>query len=277
MFDNIFIELHQKKIEILKSGIGTCNTEVEKSLHSVFETGDIGLLWGRFQTVAEENIRATLRFKEHIAMAVPKNDSDTCLFVHGSTGRGFGQIAPNIDFELTRPLAEPHMRTRVIPECRDDLDLVLIARDPMDLMHKARQAASDIAKCRIGVTVNVVSWDDILVDLKSPDTPAIRRILLFNHPKALIGANALLKLTAMAVANQTWLDIPHEADFRLLMQLAGLLAANGEAGREFTTSELLMLFPTLYLACTSGIHIGFPVGRTKIKDDGVCSEELGKL
>ena len=273
MFDNLCIALQERRLELMRSGPDACESDLESAVRAVCENGDVKLLPKKMQQIARENVLAALRFRDELTPSLRDCGAESCLFVHGSTGRGRGQIAPNIDFSFSGPPADAGMRTVVIPECRDDLDLVLVTNDAAALAEAARLIVRRIATDGIGVTVNIVTWEDAYEDLRSPDSPALRRILLFNRPKALFGASRLHKLSAAAAAGRTWLDWPHEADFRLLMQLACLLSMDGAVDRDFSAAELLTLWPTLYLACTMRIHTGFPLKRMKIKEDGWIREE----
>ncbi|MCR5164061.1 MAG: hypothetical protein K6C40_08605 [Thermoguttaceae bacterium] len=267
MFDEIIEALFKLRAEIPRH-VQAPPTEKEEILRELFLSESPSLLNSlSLSRIALENIRYALDVKHQI-QAANLVDSSTCLFVHGSTGRGNGQVAPNIEFTLTdRPKIQ--METYTIPDCRDDIDLVLVAEKPERYIPRldsiVRQTAAE-HECEI--TLNVLDYESLYEELADPGSPAIRRVLALNHPKALINPERLGELCSEASARLSFWDVPHEIDFKLLMRTAPILNQYGRNAYTFTSSHLIMLFPTLYHAGKGDINIGFPKRRTKIKYTG---------
>ncbi len=267
MFDEIIEALFKLRGEIPRH-VQAHPTEKEEILRELFLSESPSLLNSlSLSRIALENIQYALDVKHQIQEA-NLVDSSTCLFVHGSTGRGNGQVAPNLEFTLTdRP--DIQMETFTIPDCRDDIDLVLVTEETVRYIPRLdsiiRQTAAE-HQCEI--TLNVLDYKSLHEELNDPGSPAIRRVLAMNHPKALINPERLSELCSEASAHRSFWDVPHEIDFKLLMRTAPILNQFGRKAYTFNSSHLLMLFPTLYHAAKGDISIGFPKRRTKIKYTG---------
>ena len=252
---------------------GAFDSERDFRLQAGLTAGNLDQLALNLSNVCFENLTAAMLFRDAVkATGIPPT---TCLFVHGSTGRGTGQVAPNIDFRLMKDAKSICMETHILPNCRDDVDLVLVIDDPVLWEERVREAVRSIARSGIPITLNLVSHISMAHELRDPDSPAVRRILLFNRPKWLIGEAPFHSLVETACAGRSWLDLPHEIDFKTLMHLAEILGRQGIEKYTFTSEELLLLFPTLFLSYRDSLHIGFPRERRKIHYDGVPS--LSKL
>jgi hypothetical protein len=234
-------------------------------LQTALVSGDISRMASKTPSICLNNLLAAMRFRESLlSVGVPP---DICLFVHGSTGRGTGQVAPNIDFRLQKDGRDITMDVRVLPDCRDDVDMVLVIDDPAPWEGMVCEVTRTIAQGGIPITVNLVSRASLTRELQDPDSPAVRRILLFNRPKWLLGEPLFRDFTTTAKARQSWLDWPHEVDFKTLMRVADIMSRLGMETHAFSSECLFMLFPSLYVACRDSLHIGFPRERRKIHYD----------
>lgn len=240
------------------------NNELDSLICQSIENGDCKVLWDKISIIALENLEATLNFRE---LLQDDMNGEACLFVHGSTAIGAGQIAPNLEFRFIGRDQDPELSVNVVPACRDDVDMFLIVKDPVSWEKKVYSAFKKMSGNRIDITLNLISKQEALQELSDQDAPALRRILLFKHPKCLLGSAEFQSLKKMARSNTSQYDLAHEMDFRLLMCVSGVMHANGIKNYVFKTSDLLMLFPTLYLAQRNGLRIGFPRHRLKLKND----------
>jgi hypothetical protein len=262
MINSVIKQLIARKIKIINEDLDSLYP-LESEIQTAFDSEQFDHLKDSFSVVAIENIIASIQFKKCVTRIISPSD-DCCVFLHGSTGHGAGRIAPNIDFHIKNNNDRVQMETAVLLDCRDDIDLVMIVNNPTCLSDKINQVIHEISDNKISITVNLLSWENAFRDLRNNDSPAIRRILLFSNPKILIGKNKFIDLKNEAFANQTVLDVPHEVDFRLLMQLSEILTNEGLMKMTFLTDDLLLAFPTLFLAGSTGLHIGFPQKREKI-------------
>lgn len=213
-------------------------------------------------TICQENRKlAKSIYAELLHAAIPMK----ALFIHGSTGKGHGQVAPNIDWQLTSENSIT-MKTSVIPFCRDDLDIVCVCDENIDRYKETVHII--LRKCvpdSIDVTLNLIGEKTLLDELRSCGTPALRRIILLNTPEVLYGEENFSRFYDVALANFSSLDYAHEIDFRTLMRLSAILMNARMKDFTFSQGELLSIFPTFFLAGRDGIHIGFPKNRHKMK------------
>ena len=200
-------------------------------------------------------------YAELLHAAIPMK----ALFIHGSTGKGYGQVAPNIDWQLTSGNSIT-MKTSVQPSCRDDLDIVCVCDENIDSYKETVHII--LRKCvpsYIDVTLNLIGEKTLIDELQSCGTPALRRIILLNTPEVLYGQEDFSRFYDVALANFSSLDYAHEIDFRTLMRLSTILMNARMKDFTFSQGELLSILPTFYIAGRNGIHIGFPKKRLKMK------------
>lgn len=262
MIDAIINKLEEKRCKLIASW-----NNYPSDNNKLFQNAIISNDWhftDSFSTIAQLNIQTAIDFRNMLETSFNNNPNESiCLILHGSTAHGLGRIAPNIDHKILFG-SMPQMTTRVIPDCRDDVDLILLANHPESLAKHVHDFAKTYSHNGIDLTINLISWNDFWNELKIGGSPAIRRILIFNKPVFLIGQEFYNSIMQTACLNKNWLDIPHELDFRLLMKLADILIADNKTEYFFTTEQLLELFPTFYISGKEGIHIGFPKKRIKI-------------
>ena len=213
-------------------------------------------------TICQENRNlAKSIYAELLHAAIPMK----ALFFHGSTGKGYGQVAPNIDWQLMIGNSIT-MRTSVLPSCRDDLDIVCVCDE--DIGRYKETVHEILRKCvpnTIDVTLNLIGEKTLLDELQSHGTPALRRIILLNTPEVLYGQENFSRFYDVALTNFSSLDYAHEIDFRTLMRLSAILMNAGMKNFTFSQGELLSILPTFFIAGRDGIHIGFPKNRLKMK------------
>lgn len=264
MFDTVFKKLQAKRSKLAASWNARFS-ETHDLFHNALTSNDWSITKS-FSSIAKKNVQVALDFRTMLETASDfnANEESTCLILHGSTAHGKGRTAPNIEHKICHG-ASPQMTTAVIPNCRDDVDLILIVNRPKLFEKPVRDFVHSYYHNGIDITVNLLSWTDFWKDLSNAGSPAIRRIVMYNYPVYLIGQEYCTSIIENARAFETWLDVPHELDFRLLMKLAETLSAQNMSGYTFSTPQLLELFPTFYLAGKDKIHIGFPKKRIKIK------------
>ena len=264
MFDTVFKKLHAKRSKLLASWNARFS-ETHDLFHNALTSNDWSFTKS-FSSIAKKNVQVALDFRNMLETATDfnVNEESACLILHGSTAHGKGRTAPNIDHRIY-PGANPQMKTTVIPNCRDDVDLILMVNRPKLFEKPVRDFVYRNHHNGIDITVNLVAWSVLWDELRNAGSPAIRRIFLYNYPVFLIGQEYYTSIMEKARAFESWLDVPHELDFRLLMKLAETLSAENMSEYTFSTPQLLELFPTFYLAGRGNIHIGFPEKRIKIK------------
>lgn len=264
MFDTVFLKLQAKRHKLVASW----NDRFSQT-HNLFQDALQSNDWSftkSFSSIAKKNVQVALEFRNMLESTLDFNvhEESMCLILHGSTAHGKGRTAPNIDHKICYG-SSPQMITTVIPKCRDDVDLILIVNRPKLFEKSVRDFVNRNHHNGIDITVNLVAWTAFWEDLRNAGSPAIRRIVMYNYPVFLIGQEYYASILEKARAYETWLDVPHELDFRLLMKLAETLSAVNMSEYAFSTPQLLELFPTFYLAGKDKIHIGFPKKRIKIK------------
>lgn len=213
-----------------------------------------------FSSICRENRVVALDvFKALIRVSVPMK----CFFVHGSTGRGYGKVAPNIFWNFPEKTG---MCTWVVPNCRDDLDIVCVCNDEWkSYIEPIREILRSVVPSWIDVTLNLVGEEELLAEFKHPDSPAMRRVVLFNTPWVVYGEDYFTMLYETAVVNCTELDHAHEVDFKALMCLSSILEGRGICTFEFTEGELQAILPTFWRMKHENVHVGFPQRRAKLK------------
>lgn len=264
MFDTVFQKLQAKRSKLVVSW-----DDRFSQTHKLFQDALLSNDWNftkSFSSITQKNVQVALDFRNMLESSLDFNahEQSMCLILHGSTAHGKGRTAPNIDHRIC-PGSNPQMITTVIPKCRDDVDLILLVNHPKLFEKPVRDFVNRYHQIGIDITVNLVSWTDFWEDLRNVGSPAIRRIVMYNYPVYLIGQEYRTSILEKARSFETWLDVPHELDFRLLMKLADTLSADNMSEYTFSTPQLLELFPTFYLAGKNKIHIGFPKKRIKIK------------
>lgn len=264
MFNTVFQQLQAKRSKLVVSWNNRFS-QTHKLFQDALQSNDWSFTKS-FSSIAKKNVQVALEFRNMLKTSRDFNvrEESTCLILHGSTAHGKGRTAPNIDHRIY-PGANPQMKTTVIPNCRDDVDLILLVNRPKRFEKPVRDFVNNYHRIGIDITINLVSWTDFWHDLHDSGSPAIRRIVMYNYPVFLIGQEFYTSIMKKARAFETWLDVPHELDFRLLMKLAETLSVENISEYTFSTPELLELFPTFYLAGKDNIHIGFPGKRIKIK------------
>ncbi len=212
--------------------------------------------------ICRENLNVAQRIcAELLRLGVPMR----ALFVHGSTGRGRGQVAPNIDWSVQCD-SGIIMRTWVVPNCRDDIDLVCVCDSGWgDYARKIQDVVDQDDYLGFDITLNMLGESEFMEELRMPGSPALRRIMIMNSPEVLFGEEVFLKYLDDARAWEVPLDYAHELDFRTLMRLSRILEQRGLQTFDFTEGELMSVFPTFHRAAVEDIHIGFPSKRMKIK------------
>ena len=187
------------------------------------------------------------------------------LFVHGSTGKGYGKVAPNIEWDFECKNQSVTMRTWVVSDCRDDVDIICICGTEW---REYEAVISDVLKDNafsgVDITLNLQGLIDIEAELRNPDSPALRRVLLMNSPEVLIGDVVFEHLCAIAKDNVSSYDWAHELDFRTLMCLSEILSSRHFSQFNFSDEEMISLFPTFRMAVLGHRHIGFPKLRRKL-------------
>ena len=264
MFDTVFKKLQAKRSKLVVSWNDRFS-ETHELFCRALKSNDWSFTKA-FSSITQKNVQVALDFRRMLEKShdFNANQESMCLILHGSTAHGKGRTAPNIDHRIISG-ANPQMVTTVIPKCRDDVDLILMVNRPKLFEKPVRDFVNRNHHNGIDITINLVSWSVLWKELQNAGSPAIRRIFLYNYPVFLIGQEYRTSILEKARAFETWLDIPHELDFRLLMKLAGTLSAENMSEYTFSTPQLLELFPTFYLAGRDNIHIGFPKKRIKIK------------
>ena len=264
MFDTVFKKLQAKRSKLLVSWNARFS-ETHDLFHNALTSNDWSFTKS-FSSIAKKNVQVALDFRSMLETELDfnANKESMCLILHGSTAHGKGRTAPNIDHRICHG-SNPQMVTTVIPKCRDDVDLILIVNRPKLFEKPVRDFVNNYHRIGIDITINLVSWTDFWHDLNDSGSPAIRRIVMYNYPVFLIGQEYYTSIMEKARAFESWLDVPHELDFRLLMKLAETLSAENMSEYTFSTPQLLELFPTFYLVGKGNIHIGFPKNRIKIK------------
>ncbi len=264
MFDTVFQKLQAKRSKLVVSWNDRFS-QTHKLFQDALQSNDWSFTKS-FSSIAKKNVQVALEFRSMLKTSLDfnTNEESMCLILHGSTAHGKGRTAPNIDHKIC-PGANPQMITTVIPKCRDDVDLILLVNRPKLFEKSVRDFVNYYHHNGIDITINLVAWTDFWDELQNAGSPAIRRIFMYNYPVFLIGQEYCTSIMEKARAFETWLDLPHELDFRLLMKLAETLSAQNMSGYTFSTPQLLELFPTFYLAGRDNIHIGFPKNRIKIK------------
>jgi len=258
--NELIANLLQEKAHIWRQW-GSPIVGLELALKTSIASGDTSGLIPKVSSIALDNLRAAIQVRDIIFHS---KKVDGCLFVHGSTGKGKGKIGPNLEFSFEGDKTSPQLDVKVIPDCRDDVDLVWVVNEPGRWEQFAHQMVFQAKDLDIDVTINMVSFNEARRDIQNSDSPALRRILLFNTPKCLFGENYFENLMNLAIERRTDFDLPHELDFRLLMRVSTLLATKGMALHTFSAEELMILFPTFYLAYKNDLHFGFPRVRVKI-------------
>ena len=264
MFDTVFKKLQAKRSKLFVSWDDRFS-DTQELFHSALQSNDWSFTKS-FSSIAKKNVQVALDFRNMLESSrdFNANEESICLILHGSTAHGKGRTAPNIDHKICYGTS-PQMITTVIPKCRDDVDLILIVNRPKRFEKPVRDFVHSYYQNGIDITVNLLSWTVFWKDLSNAGSPAIRRIVMYNYPVFLIGHEYYTSIIEKARSFETWLDVPHELDFRLLMKLAETLSAQNMSGYTFSTPQLLELFPTFYMAGKDNIHIGFPEKRIKIK------------
>lgn len=264
MFDTVFQKLQAKRSKLVVSWNDRFS-QTHKLFQDALQSNDWSFTKS-FSSIAKKNVQIALDFRDMLESSLDfnANEESMCLILHGSTAHGKGRTAPNIDHRIC-PGKNPQMITTVIPKCRDDVDLILLVNRPKLFEKPVRDFVTRNHHNGIDITVNLVAWTDFWNDLRNDGSPAIRRVVMYNYPVFLIGQEYCTSILEKARAFETWMDAPHELDFRLLMKLAETLSAENMSEYTFSTPQLLELFPTFYLAGRENIHIGFPKKRIKIK------------
>ena len=125
---HFIIELLEKKAQIYHALVHNHDEMLDVLVRQVFVDEQFVHIQPHVSVIAYENIIATAHLKR--ALSTIMGSQTYCLFVHGSTGKGRGHIAPNIDFSLqSTDDGLPFMKTRVLAGCRDDVDCVLVVQD----------------------------------------------------------------------------------------------------------------------------------------------------
>jgi hypothetical protein len=219
---------------------------------------------GNISTICYENL---VLAKEIFETIIDFVDPQALILIHGSTGKGRGQIAPNIDFDLAETSnSSTKWICRVISPIRSDIDLIIVTK-------KIECIAPSINKCviekfeqyGINITVNLIEPQDTMEELlMASDSPALRRILAFNSPKCFQGLEELDRYRNLALENLTSFDWFFEADYRTLRCLAKILEERKIEAAIFDENELIQVLPSFHISLKREKHIGFPNRRIKI-------------
>ena len=240
------------------------NALIEKSI----EIGNCETLRGKISKIGLENIELAISLRENLHNYI----NNSCLFFHGSTAIGAGHIAPNLVYQLVvDDDNHPELHVKVVPNCRDDLDMFLIVEDTIGWENRVYSAFRKLNNDGIDITLNLISQNAVWQELVAHGTPALRRIFLYKHPKCLAGNINFEAFKRLALSNISQYDLPHEIDFRLLMCVSKVMNDNAIKEYTFKTPDLILLFPTLYLSWRNNLRIDFPHNRLKLKNNNAVN------
>lgn len=218
-------------------------------------------LEGHISKIAFENLKASFEIADYLSI----NKFTKMVFVHGSTGKGQGQIAPNIEHKVLRIQGRTTMLCKVIPEVRDDIDMFVFSDDVQKTETTILLMFDEYDNILPSdVTINVIDLAHATSEIQMHGSPALRRILTLNSPKCLFGYKHFNVFQSISTISLTNYDIDYEIEFKTLMHLATILERRGICQVELDPDAMQKMFPAIYHASENDLHVGFPINRRKL-------------